>query len=103
MSYQMKIDEMLDCLADIPGIDTAPLIREVEALADKLADAICAATGTTHGTASFQGVAFAGTCVPFFPAYRGQPLPEPFQYDNAEEWEESMRDPDLPPRLPVAL
>lgn len=91
MSYQLRLDEMMDACtaANVPG--GLEMIREVEAIAARMANAIAAHLGITCGDASFQGTAFAGTCVPFFPAFEGQPLPDvfaEFKFDNAEEWGE---------------
>lgn len=82
MAYQLKIDEMLDAM-EAHGIE-ADFITRIEAIADEMANAICAANlGLTCGKASFQGVAFAGTCVPFY----GDKLPDMISgYDSDDEF-----------------
>lgn len=87
MSFQLKIDEMLDALCLMEHPEAEALTRQVEAAADALAFALCTKLDIECEAASFQGEAFAGTCVPFRPKYEGQPLPEEIaSYDSEEEW-----------------
>lgn len=90
MSYQLKTDEVMEALQRAAHSQAAAFIAELEALTWRAATALATKTGTVCGEASFEGVAFAGTCVPFFQAAEGQPLPECMEgYDNPEEWEDS--------------
>lgn len=87
MSYQLKIDEMLDSLCTSEHPQASQFTQMVEATADVLASALSQQLGIDFEPASFQGHAFAGTCVPFSPRYPGQELPtEIAMYDNEEEW-----------------
>lgn len=88
MSYQLKLDEMLDALCNSGHPQAEQFKRLVEATADVLASALCHQLDIECDTASFQGTAFAGTCVPFRPKHVGQSLPEAIaNYDDPEEWE----------------
>lgn len=87
MAFQLKIDEMLDALTNDGHPRSAELTRLVEATADILAAAICDKYDIVTGGASFQGEAFAGTCVPFYAKYEGQELPQEIApYDDENEW-----------------
>lgn len=82
MAYQLKADEMLDALS-AAGI-AGDFVARMEALADDMANALCAANpGLSCDKASFQGSAFAGTCVPFY----GTDLPDMIEgYDDPDEF-----------------
>lgn len=87
MSYQLKIDEMLDALCNSDHPQAAQFTQLVEATADVLASAICQQLDIECEPATFQGAAFAGTCVPFRPKHEGQELPPELEgYDTEEEW-----------------
>ena len=93
MTYQLSIDQMLDVLNEIDptGNNTDfKLFRDmVETVATNLARAVAYRLGIECGEASFEGVAFAGTCVPFYPKAPDQALPEVFvmlDFDRASEW-----------------
>jgi len=89
MAFQLKIDEMLDALCASGHPDAVQLTKIAESTADVLSSAICQQLDITCSPASFQGVAFAGTCVPFRPKYEGQELPpEIAEYDSEDEWGE---------------
>ncbi|KQS84297.1 hypothetical protein [Rhizobium sp. Leaf383] len=89
MSFQMKIDEMLDALCNMGHHEAAALTTLVETTANTLSAALCKSLLIECDPASFQGAAFAGTCVPFYPALEGQELPpEIAPYDDKEEWGE---------------
>jgi hypothetical protein len=84
MSYQLKIDEMLDALVLAGHPQAHELTKQTEALADTLAAAVCKHFDVWADAASFEGVAFAGTCVPF---YSDGPLPDGLRgYDDENEW-----------------
>lgn len=88
MAYQLKIDEMLDALCNAGHPDARELTRATEALADRLSAAIATACNITAEPASFQGLAFAGTCVPFYPKFDGQEVPEMIAgYDDENEFQ----------------
>lgn len=95
MSYQMKIDEVLEALlnSNHPAADAFQGV--LEQTANAMAICLAASQGVVAGVGTFEGVGFAGLCVPFFPALEGQPLPECMDgYDESEEWE---FDPDFEP------
>ena len=90
MSYQLKTDEICEALNDAGVPNACDLIARYEALATEMAQALAVHIGVSCGVASFEGLAFAGTCAPFHPAFAGQPLPDVFasnEFDNATEWE----------------
>ncbi len=57
----------------MPGINAT--IENFEALATILAREIANHLGVDCGDAQFEGVAFAGTCAPFYPKKKGTALP----------------------------
>ena len=90
MSYQLKLDEMLDALRASNHPRTEQFIQGVEHIAQAISNDLAAHLGIKNGIGTFEGTAFAGLCTAFFPAYKGQPLPEVFErfkFDNSEEWE----------------
>lgn len=94
MAFQMKIDEMLDALCNSGNPRAVELQKATEELADKLAAAICQQFSLECDPASFQGLAFAGTCVPFY----GTKLPDelagyddPDEFCSREEWHAMVR------------
>lgn len=89
MSYQLRADEVLEALQSTNHPMTEQLVQEVEAAVQRAADAVSEALHIDNGLATFEGLAFAGLCVAFFPSYEGQPIPEIFedhQFDNREQW-----------------
>lgn len=87
MAFQLKIDEMLDALCNMGHPQADELTKSVEAVANDLSAALCQSLDIQCDAASFQGAAFAGTCVPFRPKHEGQPLPDEIApYDSEEEW-----------------
>lgn len=89
MSYQLNFDQLLEALTQ----GDHPKAAECQDMAEKLANHMAALIAEQHGVecsgGSFEGVAFAGLCVPFSPKYPGQPLPDLFaahEFDSAEEW-----------------
>ena len=89
MSYQMKLDEMLEALQSVNPEQAAIHVRALCAVGDSMAFALSVALDIRAGETTMQGVAFAGICCPFNPKHEGQPLPDALDgYDNAEEWGE---------------
>lgn len=89
MSYQLKLDEMLDVMQSSNHPKADECVKLAENLANHIAVLIGSHLGIDHGTGTFEGTAFAGLCVPFHPAYDGQPLPPVLaehNFDDAEEW-----------------
>lgn len=85
MSYQLKADEILEALAGSPRGDEFK--ARIEAATNEAAEYLAEITGTVAGVGDFQGLAFAGLCVPFFAAYEGQEIPECMEgFDDADEW-----------------
>lgn len=87
MSYQLKIDEILEALS----LADAPRYQEfrtkIEAAANEAAEYLAEHTGTIAGVGDFQGLGWAGLCVPFFAKHEGQEIPECMQgLDDANEW-----------------
>lgn len=94
MTKLLKIDEMLDVITELcPETESAALVGEVEQLADKLAEAIVRVTGFHAGGASYQGSAFAGTCVGFYRKTADQPVPEVFEALDPDEEVELLDEP----------
>jgi hypothetical protein len=89
MSYQLKLDEMLEALTAIKHPMAAEYIKRTEELANGAATVLALSLGIKAGVGSFEGLGFAGTCVPFFPANPGQDLPQVFaeyEFDTEDEW-----------------
>ena len=89
MSYQLNVDQLLEALTQSDHPRAAGWQAQVEALATGMALEVAQHLGIRAGVGTFEGVAFAGTCVPFYPICPNQPLPEVFaehEFDNAEEW-----------------
>lgn len=89
MSYQLRADEIMEALQRAQHPRAARLIEFVEAAVNLAAWDLAEHLGVKCGVGDFQGVAFAGLCVPFYPGSDGQPIPEALQgFDSADEWED---------------
>lgn len=89
MTYQLRTDEILEALsrADAPRYQEFKAL--LEAATQGAAHYLAELAGCKCGSGSFEGLAFAGLCVPFYPAHEGQELPEIIAgFDNKEEWED---------------
>lgn len=89
MSYQLKIDKVLEALVASDHPQAPQFVSAIEEATLAAAKALAEHLGIMAGDTTFDGMAFAGTCTPFFAIYRGQPLPAVFKengFDNAEEW-----------------
>ncbi|WP_262267102.1 MULTISPECIES: hypothetical protein [Microvirga] len=87
MTKLLNLDEMLDCAKEI-GLPQADIwAGELETIGSTMAAAIADKLGVIAGDASAEGVAFAGTCAPFNPAFEGQPCPDALdQFDPDGDW-----------------
>lgn len=103
MTYQLKIDEMLEAFADLKGFDNPDFIAHkqlIEAAATRLADDLAKRLGVNNGPATFEGLGFAGTCAPFWPKSAEQPCPEVIaEYDAPVE--DNWYDCDTLPTSPI--
>lgn len=97
MTKQLSIDEMLDVLEEIGHPAFSVLKSMVESIADQCASAISESLNVRCGKAQFEGTAFAGTCVPFWAGFPGQPCPEPMLFHDETEWSDEDGN-DLDPR-----
>lgn len=89
MSYQLKIDEILEGLVNCKHPCAEYHIKAVEAVTNVAARALAQKLDILWCEASFEGIGFGGTCAPFYQKYEGQPLPEAIEgFDNEEEWYE---------------
>lgn len=92
MSIQLKPDEMLEflCWMNSPLYDHLKI--KMEALADQMADEIAAVIPelTRCGDATYEGLAFAGTCAPFEPTNPDDHIPGVLTLFDVEvqEWED---------------
>lgn len=86
MTKQLTLDEMLQLACDLALPNYGELRSEVEAVGTKMAAAIAAQLDVESGAATFEGLAFAGTCAPFYARDKDQPCPPPLQDYDAEEW-----------------
>lgn len=87
MSYQMKPDEILESLQNCNHPSADAFERALCSLVDAMAVMLAQSQGIVAGRAHMEGVGFAGICVPFMPAYDGQPLPACMaDYDDASAW-----------------
>lgn len=88
MSYQLKIDEIMEGLNNSEHPHAQEWQRKLEALANEMAEVLAAHLGIVAGIGDFQGLDFAGLCVPFRPAFEGQEVPDAIaDLDDASEWE----------------
>lgn len=87
MTKLLNLDEMLDCAKEIGLPDADMWAGQLEAIGSTMAAAIADKLGVIAGDASPEGVAFAGTCAPFNPAFEGQPCPDALdQFDPGGDW-----------------
>lgn len=86
MTKQLNIDEMLQLACDLGLPNYVALRSGVEAIGTKMAEAIATQLEVESGTATFEGLAFAGTCAPFYARDKDQPCPPPLQDYDTEEW-----------------
>lgn len=87
MSMQLKLDEMLDAMKWMNHPQFADFEAKAVDLANEIAKALADELPVEAGEASFQGMDFAGLCVPFQPLWKGQPIPEPLIGYDDEGWE----------------
>lgn len=93
MSLQLNLDELLETLSEIESPEFQEIKEQVEAAANRASAIIANHFDCNCGEASFEGIAFAGTCVLFRPKYAGQDCPKGLsQYDDggADEWENDL-------------
>ena len=103
MTKQLNIDEMLDVLSDLGHPAYSALRGMVEAAADQCAEAIKEVVpGIETGKASFEGTAFAGTCVAFWSATPKQPCPLVLRDFDSMEWSDAEGN-DLDPETGEVL
>jgi hypothetical protein len=88
MTKLLTLDEMLEVLIAIGHPAADALQTATEGLATAMAQMIARDLDVAAGAASFRGTAFAGTCAPFRPSFRGQPCPESLTHYDSGEWDE---------------
>jgi len=87
MAYQLRSDEILEALSRSKEPRAADYIKLVELATQSAAEYLAGLAGCKCGDGAFESLAFAGLCVPFHPAFKGQELPEIIAgFDNVEEW-----------------
>jgi hypothetical protein len=87
MTKLLNLDEMLDCAKEIGLPQADAWAGELETIGSTMAAAIADKLGVVAGDATAEGVAFAGTCAPFNPAFEGQPCPDALdQFDPEGDW-----------------
>lgn len=87
MSYCLRTDEILEGLINAGNPRAAQYQRALEGLATGMAWDLANQLGIKAGPATFEGVAFAGTCACFFAASEGQEIPDAIAgFDSADEW-----------------
>jgi hypothetical protein len=84
MSLQLKIDDMLEVLERLDHPDFSGFKNISEILADQMAAQITKALPVECGKAHFEGLAFAGLCVPFWGEGN---IPEALQGLDDDGWE----------------
>lgn len=88
MTKLLNLDEMLDCAKEIGLPDADMWAGQLEAIGSTMAAGIADKLGVIAGDATAEGVAFAGTCAPFNPAFEGQPCPDDLdRFDPEGDWE----------------
>lgn len=96
MTKQLNLDEMLEICLTATGPRGNSLKKvgrsaqlTMESVGNMMAQCIAATFDIECGPATFEGVAFAGTCCPFYQKYPGQKTPEALKnYDPDEELRE---------------
>lgn len=89
MSYTLKTDEILEALLSLHHPAGSEFQKRLESLTQEMADELSVRAEIVAGSATFEGVAFAGTACTFRPAFEGQALPECIAgYDSEDEWSE---------------
>ena len=87
MTKLLNLDEMLDCAREIGLPEADVWAGQLEAIGSTMAACIADKLGVIAGDASAEGVAFAGTCAPFNPAFDDQPCPEALEmFDPEGDW-----------------
>lgn len=95
MAIQLKIDEMLEALHNLADQEAdanekkpkaerstqaydlySHWAEKAEELANELADVVAEELNIAHGPGEFEGMAFAGLCVPFYAKEEGQEIPD---------------------------
>lgn len=101
MSIQLNLDEMLEALQTLDSEAAQPFRLMLESTGTLMAATIARLADCECGYAEAMGTAFAGTCAPFRPRYRFQPVPdalEPFDSGGQDDWREQAADVMLPER-----
>lgn len=87
MTKLLNLDEMLECAKGIGLPDADMWAGQLESIGSTMAAAIADKLGVIAGDASAEGLAFAGTCAPFNPAFERQPCPDALdQFDPEGDW-----------------
>jgi hypothetical protein len=86
MTKLLNIDEMLDVLSIMQHPAFSTMKSAVGRIADEIGETIAESLGVECGSASYEGSAFAGTCVAFFAKAPGQPCPEVLRDFDESEW-----------------
>lgn len=89
MSAQLTLDEMLECLTVLNHPAAGCFKAVMEAIGTVMAQALAERLAVRAGSATFQGLALAGTCAPFRPAFPGQPCPSPLASFDPDGWPEA--------------
>jgi hypothetical protein len=93
MSYLLKSDEIMEALQIADHPRAARLIAMVEGAVNCAAWDLAQHLGVKCGVGDFQGVAYAGLCVPFYQASEGQEMPDAIAcFDDSEGWEDSAQE-----------
>lgn len=88
MGKQLKLDEMLEVLTRLNHPQAVGLTAALESIGTHMANIIGEELCIRTDAATFQGLAFAGLCAPFFPRFDGQPVPEVLEdIDEGADWE----------------
>lgn len=87
MTKLLSLDEMLDCAREMGLPEAALWAGQLESIGSTMAAGIADKLGVVSSDATAEGVAFAGTCARFSPAYEGQPCPEALEpFDPDADW-----------------
>lgn len=93
MAYTLKLQETLDALNDIEHPLAESFAKALCGVGAAMAAALAVSAGVEAGETNED--LFVAT--PFFPVYRGQPLPDALAgYDAPSEWEAAAQETELP-------
>lgn len=99
MSIQLRPDEALEVIMRLTGGENPrpdqthnlaylQFKEDLERITERMGEFIASETRTCFGDANFQGMEFAGLCVPISPRHEGQQIPDALKGIDDEGWDQ---------------